>query len=321
MSLNKRFRRAIVILLYYPFVASAATKFVICSLCDPRRLLGQDAEPDAHAGSLSYEGMSGKFSGTVVPLFMKRTDVESALPAELTILPEEELPAWLQGRDDHPVILLVGKQENLGKRKRLLGEYRTVSLFGPYFETFVAIPFLKPRASEGPSPCFHFMRVPCSTLWPTELGVLCMGWPKIHCPMETTEHGQVQTYRIKEKKGGKPWLTVETDLTDSVAVDGNHNALDKIRSMLSQPHVLVQEGELVAYRFDLRFEAAVIKAVSASGTIHPGFLPWIHEPVDFAPPKITDSEFGAFRLETTFMNRRLATASGDAAGSPSAESK
>jgi len=60
-----------------------------------------------------------------------------------------------------------------------------------------------------------------------------------------------------------------------------------------------------SYRFDLRLEAARIQAVSARGTVHPGLLPSITERIDFAVPKISQSEFGAMFVEATFMNRAL----------------
>jgi hypothetical protein len=291
--------------LYAPFVASVATRFLISSLCRPARLLGRDDEPSGHSDSLAYTGMSGDFSGTVVTLFVRRDDVRSSLPPELTIVENDELPDWLRQRDDHPVILLAGRQANLGKRKLLLGRYRTVPLFRPYLETFLAVPFLKPRASQGPSPCFHFVRVPCETFWPTETGILCMGWPKIQCPMQVDEQDRIQHYSIKDERGVEPLLSVETDLTDPVPLDPGQDSLDKIISMLSQPLVLINDGTLLFFRFDLRFEAAALSAVSASGTIYPGLLPALNEPRHFASPKITDVEFGAFSLKTTFMNRLL----------------
>ena len=60
-----------------------------------------------------------------------------------------------------------------------------------------------------------------------------------------------------------------------------------------------------SYRFDMRFEAAGMRAVSARGTVYPGLLPSITAPIDFAVPKISESEFGAFFVEATFMNRAL----------------
>lgn len=305
MVCSKRLRRAIVLALYYPFVASVATKFLVSSLCHPSRLFGRDDQPNGHSDSLSYTGMSGDFSGTVVTLFVNRDDVQASLPPQLTIVENDELPDWLQQRDDHPVILLVGKQVNLGRRRLFLGRYHTVPLFHPYLETFVAVPFLKPKTARGPRPCFHFMRVPCETFWPTETGILCMGWRKMQCPMQITEQGQVQHYSIKDESGSEPLLSAQTDLTDPVALDASHDCLAKVISMLSQPHVLIKGQKLLFFNFDLRFEAATLRAVSASGTIHPGLLPSISEPRDFSSPKITDAEFGAFFLETTFMNRLL----------------
>jgi len=100
-------------------------------------------------------------------------------------------------------------------------------------------------------------------------------------------------------------FSAQTDLTDPVALDARNDSLDKTISMLAQPHVLIKGGELSFYRFDLRFEEAALKSVPVSGTIHPGFLPLITERMDFSIPRITDDEFGAFFVETKFMNRLL----------------
>jgi len=305
MVYSKHVRRAIVLALYYPFVASVATKFLVSSLCHPSRLFGREDESDGYSDSLAYTGMSGDFSGTVVTLFVNRDDVRASLPPQLAIVEDDELPEWLRQRDDHPVILLVGKQVNLGRRRVFLGRYHTVHLFQPYLETFVAVPFLKPKAARGPRPCFHFARVPCETFWPTETGKLCMGWCKMQCPMQITERGQVQHYSIRDPNDGEPWLSARTDRTDPVALDAGHDSLARVIRMFSQPHVLIKGNKLLFSSFDLRFEAATMNAVSVSGTVHPGLLPSIAVPKDFSSPRITDAEFGAFSLQTTFMNRLL----------------
>lgn len=165
MVRDRRMRKWLGVLLYYPFLASVVTKNV---LFESWRLLFPAMDGDVE--SLAYWGMSGDFFGTAVTVFVKRDDVQSLLPPELAIVGDDELPDWLGERDDHPVILLLGRQSNLGKRKPILGTFRTVRLFRPYLETFVGIPFLKPRASEGPSPCLHFVRVACSKFWPTQTG-------------------------------------------------------------------------------------------------------------------------------------------------------
>ena len=310
MFLREHSRKAVAILFYWPFVTCAVTKFVIAALSRLRHPSNQDDEPDGNLESLSYTGMSGQFSGTIATFFAKRADVQSWLPPELTIVEKDRLPEWLQDREDHPAILIFGKQASLGRRRPIRGRYRTVPLFRPYLEAFVAIPFLKPRASQGPSPCFHFVRVPCSKFWPTELGKLFYGWPKIQCRMRMSEQGETQHYSIGGEGGSNPLLSAETDLTGSVPLDPSQDSLDKVISMLSQPLVLVKGQELLFFNFDLRFEAATLKAASASVTVYPGLLSATNERMDFSFPRITDVEFGAFFLETTFMNRLLERTSG-----------
>ena len=94
-------------------------------------------------------------------------------------------------------------------------------------------------------------------------------------------------------------------MTDPVELTAGDDCLSKVIDMLSQPHVLFVGKGMDTYRFDLRFEAASLKAVSARGTVHPGLLPSLTEPIEFDAAKISESEFGAFLLETTFMNRGL----------------
>jgi hypothetical protein len=182
---------------------------------------------------------------------------------------------------------------------------QTYPLFRPYLEAFVAVPFLRPRGSEEPSPCFHSLRVPCSTFWPTELGIFQMGWPKMQCPIEMRQEGQTLRYSIMDEANRRAWLTAETDLSDAVDLTAGDACLSKVISMLSQPHVLFVGEKMDSYCFDFRFEAARLKAVPARGTVHPGLLPSLTEPIAFDAPKLSDSEFGAFLLDTTFMNRGL----------------
>jgi len=303
MFLGEQSRKAIAILFYWPFVTCAVTKFVIAGLFKLRHRSRHGHQRHGNLESLCHTGMSGRFSGTIATFFAKRADVQSWLPPELTIVEKDRLPEWLRDREDQPAVLIFGKQTSLGKRRLFLGRYRTVPLFRPYLEAFVAIPFLKPKASGGPSPCFHFVRVPCSTFWPTELGKLCFGWPKIQCRMRMSEQGETQHYSIEDEGGSIPLLRAETDLTGSVALDHKQDCLDKVISMLSQPLVLIRGQELLFFSFDLRFEAAALKTASASVTVYPGFLSAAGERMDFSFPSITDGDFGAFFIETTFMNR------------------
>jgi hypothetical protein len=298
-------RKTVLVTFWIPAVAFAVARFLIPALLRPWRPPGLDWRRGRHSDSLAYAGFSGRFSATIVTLFLNRALVESSLPPQLTIVDDDQLPDWLRGRDDHPVLLLIGKQASLGRRRVLFGLLQTFPLFRPYLETFVAIPFLKPRDSEKPSPCFHFVRVPCSTFWPTELGIFQMGWPKMQCPMEMRQEGETLHYSIMDEENRRPLLTAETDLTDAGDLAAGDGCLSKVISMLSQPHVLFVGKGMDTYRFDLRFEAASLKAVSARGTVHPGLLPSITEPIEFDAAKISESEFGAFFVETTFMNRGL----------------
>ncbi|HUT94658.1 MAG TPA: hypothetical protein VMY37_34700 [Thermoguttaceae bacterium] len=305
MSVKRALRKAATVAFWRPAAAFAVMKPLLPALFHPWDPMGLDWERGPHSDSLAYRGFSGRFSATILTLFVKRSDVQSSLPPELKIVDDDRLPDWLQGRDDHPVILLFGRQTDLGNRRPIFGLYQTFRLFRPYLETFVAVPFLEPKASQKPSPCLHFVRVPCNTFWPTEMGILQMGWPKIQCPMEMREEGQTLHYSITDPESGRPLFAAETDLSDPVGLTAGDACLEKVASMLSPPHVLFVGRIMDTYRFDLRLEAAGIRAVSARGTVHPGLLPSITSPIDFAVPKISQSEFGAMFVEATFMNRAL----------------
>ena len=294
---NRRLRRTLAILFFVPFVAWGVVKLLVSLV---RRSTGDDQAP-----ALAYKGMSGSFSGTVSTLFLDREVVRSILPPELTLQEREHLPDWLRERGGrHPILLIFGSMES-GKRINILGQFQTVPLFSPFLEAFVGIPFLRPRAFRDPSPCLSFSRVVCSTFWPTELGILFAGWPKTHCPMAMTQHGLTQRFGIKDVDGEAFGFTAQTDLTYAEPLDANYGRFGVVASMLSQPLVLVKGRELLVMEFNLRFEAAALNAVSTSGTIWPGFFPSINEEIEFSSPKITDRDFGAFRIETTFMNRTI----------------
>ena len=148
--------------------------------------------------------MVGDITGTVVTIFAGREDVQSLLPPELTFANDDTLPAWLRERDGHPVIAIIGSNE-IGRRKRILGRYHTVPLFPNFLETFVAVPYLRPVDGADSETCFHFARVYCQKFWPTEVGRLCVGWPKQQCPMRLSQEGDVQRYEIEQN--GRPVCT------------------------------------------------------------------------------------------------------------------
>ena len=129
--------------------------------------------------------------------------------------------------------------------------------------------------------------------------------------MQMSTQDQVCRYSISDEGGRGLLFSAQTDLTNPVALDARNSPLERTISMLAQPHALIKGGEISFYRFDLRFEDAALKSVPVSGTIHPGFLPLVTERTDFSIPRITDAEFGAFFLETTFMNRLLIACSPD----------
>ena len=298
MLRNRRLRRALARLFYIPFVGWV----VIKSLAESWTLLLPEKQ-DEHAASLAHDGMSGDFSGTVATFYAERREVASWLPPQFALVDRDELPDWLSRRDDHPVILMFGTMAS-GLRMRVLGRYDTAPVFPRFREAFLGVPFLKP-APGGPSPCFHFVRAHCSAFWPTELGISVGGWPKVQCPMKIAHEGPVETYSIRDERGKNLWLTAETDLADPVPLDLAHPGLSKVDAMLSLPLGLVKQRELEFTIFDWRLEAATAKAVPASATLHPGFLPQITRPIDFSFPKIADDASGAFSLKTTFMSRLL----------------
>lgn len=305
MSVKRALRKTVVLALWRPAVAFTVMKPLLPALFRPWNPMGLDWERGPHSDSLAYRGFSGRFAATILTLLVKRSDVQSSLPPELTVVDDDRLPDWLRGRDDHPVILLFGRQAYLGNRRPIFGLHQTIPLFRPYLETFFAVPFVEPKGSQKPSPCLHFVHVPCSTFWPTELGILQMGWPKIQCPMEMREEGHTIHYSITDKESGRPLFSAETGLNDSVDLAAGDPCLERVASMLAQPHVLFVGRAMDTYRFDLRLEAARVQAVAARGTVHPGLLPSIAEPIDFTAPKVSQSEFGAMFVETTFMNRSL----------------
>jgi len=298
MLRNRRLRRALARLFYVPFLGWVMIK----SLAESWTLFVPE-KPDEHAASLAHRGMSGDFRGTVATFYAARSVVASWLPPQFALAEPEELPDWLARRDDHPVMLMFGSMAS-GWRSRFLGRYDTAPVFGRFREAFLGVPFVRPLPG-GPSPCFHFVRVHCSAFWPTELGISVGGWPKVQCPMKIAGQGPIETYAIRDERGKMPWLTARTDRADPEPLDLDHPGLSKVDAMLSLPLGLVKQRELEFTLFDWRLEAATARAVSASATLHPGYLAQITQPLDFSFPKIADDGSGAFRLETTFMSRLL----------------
>ncbi len=244
--------------------------------------------------------MTGDLRGTVVTFFANRRDVESLLPPELTIVGDDLLPDWLRQRGGHPVIAIIGANE-IGVRKRILGQYHTVPLFPSFRETFVAVPFLRPVHSDQPSPCFHFARVYCESFWPTEFSSLCVGWPKRQCRMRMRDDGR--HYDIGHESRGEMLLSATTDLSKSEAVDARHKSISRIAEMFSQPLVLIKNKKLRTIDWNLRLNSATLKSVAAVLTLRPGFFPTVNRPLQFSFPGVATSEFGAFYMGTTFLNR------------------
>jgi hypothetical protein len=298
MLRNRRLRRLLSRVLFVPFVIWV----VIKSLAEFWTLFVPEKR-DEHSGSLEHRGMSGHFVGTVGVFYTPRSVIESWLPPQLTLVPRDELPDWLQRRDDHPVILMFGTMKS-GLRTRTVGRYETLPVFATFREGFFGVPYVKSDRG-GPSPCFHWIRTHCSAFWPTELGISVGGWPKVQCPMKVTREGPTQGYTIRDPRGKELWLTAQTDLADPEPIDLDHAGLAKVHAMLSLPLGLVKERELEFTIFDWRLEAATAKAIPASVTLHPGFLPQLTERMDFSFARIADDASGAFFLDATFMSRLL----------------
>ncbi len=297
MPRNRRLRKLLARVFYGPFVVWVTIK----SLAEVWTLFVREPKGE-HAASLAHEGMSGKFSGTVAVFYAARDEVARWLPPQMALGRGDELPDWLRARDDYPVILMFGSMAS-GMRKRMLGRYDTIPVFSTFREAFLGVPFVRPIPG-GPTPCLHWVRVHCSAFWPTELGIN-VGWPKVQCPMKTARRGDVSTYSVRDERGRRPWLEAETDLADPFALNLDHPGLAKVNEMLSRPLGLVKERELEFTNFDWRLEAAAARAVAATVSLHPGYLPQITERKDFSFPPVADDGSGAFFLETRFMSRLL----------------
>ena len=137
MSLSKALRKTLLVTLRMPALTFGVMRHVAPALCRPWRPPGLDWEKGPHSDSLAYAGFSGRFSATIVTLFVGRALVQASLPPKLTIVGDDQLPDWLRGRDEHPVILLIGKQVSLGRRKPHFGMLQTFPLFRPYLRPFL----------------------------------------------------------------------------------------------------------------------------------------------------------------------------------------
>jgi hypothetical protein len=289
-------RRVLVILFFVPFLGVAFLRFLLSRF--------RKMPPESHPESLAYDGMSAELSGTITPLFLDRALVRSLLPDALALVEKDIDPTWPGGENMHPVLLVTGKVRT-GKRLRIGSQYRTAQLFNPFLESYVAVPFVRARAFDHPSPCLHFAKIYCQAFWPTELGVLCVGWPKTQCPMEMSSTAPGHSYSVKNPEDGNPWLSLQTVVDEQGAspLAANDVCLASVREMLSQPMIVLKGAKHQINSFDFRFEAAEITPVAASGVLHPGALNHGNEAISFQAPPITDSPFGAFHISTTYMNR------------------
>jgi hypothetical protein len=302
MSLRNRLRRVVAILFYVPFVTLAAIRYAISTIGRSKRPAVVDGLPENDPDSLSNSGMTGDLRGTVVTFFARRQDVESLLPPELTIVDDDMLPDWVRESGGHPVIAIIGSNE-IGIRKRILGEYHTVPLFRTFLETMIAVPFLRPVDSDQPTPCFHFPRVYCETFWPTELGLLCAGWPKLQCRMRLRQDGDERQYVIEKERGGEVLLSATTNMAAPADVDTRQQSFRRIVEMFAQPLVLIKNRKLRKIDWNLRLNSAKLKSVAADLTLYPGFFPSANDSMSFSFPGVTECEFGAFYMETTYLNR------------------
>jgi len=293
-------RRVIAILFFVPFLGIAFVRFILSRF--------RKTPPESHPESLAYDGMSAELSGSVTPLFLDRQLVQSLLPDALALVDNDEQPVWPGGDTVHPVLLVTGRVKT-GKRLRIGSQYLTAHLFNPFLEAYVAVPFVRARAFDDLSPCLYFAKIYCQTFWPTELGVLCVGWPKTQCPMEMSDTTPGHSYSVKNPEDGNPWLTLQTvvDEKDSRPPEPSPANFQSVIDMLSQPMIVLKGTKLQINSFDFRFNAAEITPVSSSGVLHAGALIAGSEAIDFQVPAITDSPFGAFHILTTYMNRVVKT--------------
>ena len=300
-------RQPLAAILFLPFLAWSILRFIAKALTS--LVVGHSGNVEPDPQSLEVDGMTGKISATVVTLFVDRHVAGSLLPDALTIVDDEQLPGWLRERQDFPLVLLLGSSE-IGRRKRILWRWQTVDLFPEFLETFIAVPYVRPKNQDciesADAPYFHFARVYCEKFWPAELGVMCVGWPKKQYPMSAERRGSTTEYRILTEDRGTV-LNASIDQSTGQHEDQRESqpwavdpqAKSRIIEMLSLPLVLIRRGRLKVIEFNFRFHVARFAPASAAVNLNSAIFP-----IDDCEPTATqDDAFPSFHLTARFMNR------------------
>jgi len=277
------------LLRHLPGVVVTASVFLACNRpCVD--LGGADGRTFANEGCPVV--MSGRFSGVGVTILVSREVVQSWLPAGL--LTHEQCPY-----EEHPVVVLFGKQRDLVRTKARPYKLMYTRNGKYYFETFVAVPYLKLKVHPYQDPVFHFVRVYLDNARAARQGIRGFGWPKIH----TAICGGKHRYRVF-RNSSQAILEARPDYGQLEPADLENDSLEQIRQMFSQPLVLKYQGAFDVYSFDMHFETATVKSLPSRFQLRKGFMPRL-EPVDENVPGINQQDFGAFHIDCRFVKAPL----------------
>jgi hypothetical protein len=270
-------------------IAVMASVFLACSLPSfaPTGTGGKALAAEQYAVV-----MSGRFSGVGVTAFVDRNVVHSWLPEGLQ--PAEHCPY-----EKHPVIILFGIQRDLVRTKRWSYELMYTRNGKYFFETFVAVPYLKLRDHPNREPVFHFARVYLNNTKATRQGIRGFGWRKV---LTTISVGQ-RRYKVF-LDSEEPVLEAEPGYNRLEEVEANNESLVQIQQMLSQPLVLKHQGVFDVYSFDMHFESATVKSLPSRVQLREGFMPNLAA-MNESFAGINEQRFGAFHIDCRFTKAPL----------------
>lgn len=207
-------------------------------------------------------------------------------------------PQSLTRRNRHPVVIMIGKQQNVRPE---FAHPDLTALQMNYLEAIVAVPYVQWEDATPPDPptfvCSKVLYL--DQALPTVLGWLA-GFPKRVGQLNSTD----TTWDVNSNDG-QPLLNFQLTV-DQQTPPRNPSDFPNfapLRSLFQQTHVgrlIDPPGELfdvyACAKLDLRLDQAKMSPIKVQGTLSPEFCPAV--PTTFSFNGIDVSPLGAFRLIT-----------------------
>ncbi|MXU63911.1 NAD(P)-binding protein [Oceanomicrobium pacificus] len=219
-------------------------------------------------------------TGPTVMLGRPRAEVEKLLPEGLELAPQD-----LTGPDQHPIILLFGRQRDVRPNLLPIGM--------DYLEFICAVPYVRhtdPALQDMP-PLITPTRLYLNALPPILLGVYGYGFPKLRARMSS----DASCYEVCDPRDGSPIISCEFKFSGPQARAEDYEPMARVRPAYEM--AMVNKNKLGMWQYayyDFSLGQALVQPLDMEIKVYSDCFGL--EPCVLKPPSVKDSPLGGFFL-------------------------